>query len=217
MARRLVKKLPFLRHKPTRHPYSLYPMSVDDTRVYDAVFIIDDSGSIPLDDFKKGLEALRKMIERAQLENPGSKFAAIKFSDQAKLLFNFVSPGQAKRKLLKVARSAGMTNTQDALKMARRDLFLNPATSGHRHFASRLAMVVTDGQSNIQSDQTVVQASELKKIGTEVLVLAVGNFGASGRKEINSIASYPPQENVFNLDNYGDMLAVVKMAVKISK
>ncbi|CAH3183314.1 unnamed protein product [Porites evermanni] len=101
--------------------------------------------------------------------------------------------------------------------MARRDLFLNPAASGHRHFAVRLVIVITDGGSNIQSDQTVVQATLLKKYGTEALVLPAGNyFGALERKEINSIASYPPKENVFYLHNFQYMLAVVEMAVKIS-
>ena len=220
LARRLAKKLPFLRHKPTRNPYELILNSVDDTddtSQHDAVFIIDDSGSIPSNDFNKGLKALRTMIERAQSEHPGSKFAAIKFSDQATLLFNFISPDQAKKKLLNVVRSGGLTNTQDALKMARRDLFLNPAASGHRPLATRLAIVMTDGGSNIQSDQTVEQARLLKNIRTEVLVLAVGNFGASGRKEINSIASDPPKENVFYLHDFPYMLAVVEMAVKISK
>lgn len=132
-------------------------------------------------------------------------------------MFNFISPDQAKKKLLNVVHGGGLTNTQDALKMARRDLFLNPAASGHRHFAVRLAIVITDGGSNIQSDQTVVQAKLLKNIGTEVLVLAVGNFGASGRKEINSIASDPPKENILYLYNFQYMLDVVEMAVKISK
>lgn len=132
-------------------------------------------------------------------------------------MFNFISPDQAKKKLLNVVHSGGLTNTQDALKMARRDLFRNPAASGHRHFAVRLVIVITDGGSNIQSDQTVVQATLLKKYGTEVLVLPVGNyFGALERKEINSIASYPPKENVFYLHNFQYMLAVVEMAVKIS-
>ena len=192
LARRLAKKLPFLRHKPTQHPHAAYPnayryMSVDDTSQHDAVFVIDDSGSIPSDDFNKGLKALRTMIEGAQSEHPGSKFAAIKFSDQATLLFNFVSPDQAKKKLLNVVHSGGLTNTQDALKMARRDLFLNPAASGHRPLATRLAIVITDGGSNIQSDQTVEQARLLKNIRTEVLHgLSCGKFWsvrAQGNKQ----------------------------------
>ena len=94
----------------------------------------------------------------------------------------------AANKLLKVAHAAGMTNTQDALKMARRDLFLNPAASGNGQNANRLAVVVTDGNSNIQRDQTVPQAIQLKSIGTEVMVFAVGNFGASEHQEIKDIA-----------------------------
>ena len=181
--------------------------------LYDVVFIIDDSGSIPSDQFNKGLSAIRLLIGDALL---GTKFAAIKFSDKAHLLFNFVSPDQAKTKLLNVAQNRGMTNTQDALKMARRDLFLNPAASGHRQNAHRWAFVVTDGNSNIQRDQTVTQALQLKGIGTRVMVIAVGNYGDSGRKEMVGIASYPATDNVFNVGDFDEMQEVVLMALSLN-
>ena len=181
--------------------------------LYDVVFIIDDSGSIPSDQFNKGLSAIRLLIGDALL---GTKFAAIKFSDKAHLLFNFVSPDQAKTKLLNVPRNNGMTNTQDALKMARRDLFLNPAASGHRQNARRLAVVVTDGNSNIQRDQTIPQAIQLKGIGTRVMVIAVGNYGDSGRKEMVGIASYPATDNVFNVGDFDEMQEVVLMALSLN-
>ena len=177
--------------------------------LYDVVFIIDESGSIPLHQFKKGLSAIRLLIGDASL---GTKFAAIKFSNKAHLLFNFVSPAQAKTKLSNVARNGGMTNTQDALKMAR-DLFLNPAASGHRQNAYRMAVVVTDGLSNIQPGQTIPQAIQLKGIGTRVMVIAVGNYGASGRKEVKDIASYPPGENLFFVDDFNDMYQITFMAI----
>lgn len=132
-------------------------------------------------------------------------------------MFNFISPDKAKRKLLNVAHTAGATNTQHALRMARRDLFLLPLASGHRQLASKLAVVITDGLSNIQPDQTIPQARLLKGIGTEVLVIAVGNFGAAGRKEICDIASQPCSDTVFDLRNYRDMIEVAEMAVKISR
>lgn len=180
---------------------------------YDVVFIIDASGSIPSNEFQKGVSAIRYLIEKA---DPSSKFAVIKFSNQATLLFNFISPDEAKTKLLNVAHTGGATNTQHALRMARTDLFQNPLASGHRQLASKLAVVITDGLSNIQRDQTVPQATLLKGTGTEVLVIAVGNFGVAGRKEICDIASHPCPETVFNLDNYRDMLEIAEMAVKIS-
>ena len=181
--------------------------------LYDVVFIIDDSGSIPSDQFNKGLSAIRLLIGDASL---GTKFAAIKFSDKAHLLFNFVSPDQAKTKLLNVPRNNGWTNTQDALKMARRDLFLNPAASGHRQYARRLAVVVTDGNSNIQRDQTIPQAIQLKGIGTRVMVIAVGNYGDSGRKEMAGIASYPAKDNLFNVGDFDEMQEVVLMALSLN-
>ena len=180
--------------------------------LYDVVFIIDDSGSIPSDQFNKGLSAIRLLIGHALL---GTKFAAIKFSDKAHLLFNFVSPDQAKTKLMNVPQNGGWTNTQDALKMAR-NLFLNPAASGHRQNARRLAVVVTDGNSNKQSHQTVPQAIQLKGIGTRVMVIAVGNYGDSGRKEMAGIASYPAKDNLFNVGDFDEMQEVVLMALSLN-
>lgn len=159
------------------------------------------------------MSAIRLLIGDAK---SGSKFAAIKFSDKANLLFNFVSPNQARTKLLNVAQNGGMTNTQDALKMARRDLFLNPAASGHRQNAHRLAVVVTDGNSNIQQDQTVPQANQLKGIGTRVMVIAVGNYGDSGRKEIKDIASYPSEKNLYVVDDFDTMNQLVGMVLSVT-
>ena len=227
-ARRLAKNLPFLRRSrpSSNNPFSRLPsrsrpggntgasyslMSWSDGSLYDFVFIIDDSGSIPFDQFNKGLSAVRLLIGDATL---GSKFAAIKFSDKANLLFNFVSPDQAKTKLLNVAQNGGMTNTQDALKKAR-DLFLNPAASGHRQNAHRWAFVVTDGNSNIQRDQTVTQALQLKGIGTRVMVIAVGNYGDSGSKEMKDIASHPSRDNIYVVDDFNAFHQVAKMVVSI--
>ena len=173
------------------------------------MFIIDDSGSIPLDQFNKGLSAIRLLIENAVRF---TNFAAIKFSNRANLLFNFVSPDQAKTKLLNVAQNRGMTNTQDALKMAK-DLFQNPAASSHRRYANKLAVVVTDGNSNIEEYQTVRQASELRDTGTRVMVIAVGRYGDSGRKEMTDIASNPARDNFFNVDDFDDMYQVIHMAI----
>ncbi|XP_068725327.1 integrin alpha-X-like isoform X2 [Montipora capricornis] len=215
-ARRLAKKLPFLSKQGKIMGDVFGPAfvhnTVDDT--YDVVFIIDVSGSIPSNEFHKGVSAVRYLIEKA---DPSSKFAVIKFSNQATLLFNFISPDKAKTKLMNVAHTGGATNTQHALRMARRDLFQNPSASGHRQLASKLAVVITDGFSNIQRDQTVPQATLLKGIGTEVLVIAVGNFGAAGLKEICDIASQPCNETVFNLDNYINVLEIAKMAAKQGK
>ena len=200
-ATRLVKNLPFLRQPPSDFPPSFI--------FYDVVFIIDDSGSISRGQFNKGLSAIRLLIKEAtNLAN----FAAIKFSDKATLLFNFVSSSQAMRKLSNVAHNAGMTNTQDALKMAR-NLFQNSAASGLRNGAEKFAVVVTDGNSNVEEDQTVLQARQLKRTGTRVIVIAVGSYGNAGLKEMKDIASKPSDKNVYVVDDFDALQQVVRMAI----
>lgn len=176
----------------------------------DVVFIIDDSGSIPLDQFNKGLSALTYFIEGS---SPGSKFAAIKYSGKATLLFNFVSLNEAKKKLKNVPHAGGSTNTQEALKMAR-DLFLNPAASGHRQSASRVVVLVTDGNSNVQRDQTVPQANLLKIIGAKIIVFGVGSYGHSGKQELEKIATHPPNENLSELKTFFEFDRVANMVAK---
>ena len=203
-AKGLAKNLPFLaHHRRTSPSVQIFPglpkRKLSRQKVYDVVFIIDDSGSIPLDQFNEGLRALRILIQKSSL---GTKFAAIKYSTLAKLFFKFVSPYQAKMKLTNVAHNNGLTNTQAALKMAREDLFLNPAASGHRPLAGRVAVLVTDGNSNVQKHQTVHQATLLKGIGTKVFVIAVGNYGTSGLQEMKSIASYPYSDHWFRVEDF---------------
>ena len=165
---------------------------------YDVVFIIDDSGSIPTGQFKVGLKALRTLIEKSDF---GTKFAAIKFSDRASLLFKFTSPYQAISKLTNVPYSGGFTNTQDALRMAREDVLLNPS-SGHRPGAGRVAILLTDGNSNVKSGQTVPQANLLKATGTKLFVIAVGNYGDSGLQEMKNVCSYHYSRHFFRVSDF---------------
>lgn len=177
----------------------------------DVIFIIDESGSIPPDQFKKGLHALTYFIDASSWN---TKFAAIKYSGKATLLFNFVSLSEAKKKLKNVPQAGGSTNTQEALKMARTDLFLNPAASGHRQSAHRVVVVVTDGESNVQGDQTVPQANLLKSIGAKIIVIGVGSYGDSGYQELKNIASHPPGENLSEIKTFFEFDRVANMVAK---
>ena len=215
-AKRLTKNLPFLaNHQSTSAPvfarlpgrgWSMHRYSLN-RKVYDVVFIIDDSGSIPHDQFNKGLEALKILIQSSAW---GTNIAAIKYSNTAKLLFKFVSKDQAKSNLANVHQNNGATNTQAALKMARENLFLNPAFSGHRPRAGRVAVLVTDGKSNIQRGQTVHQANLLRGIATEVFVIAVGNPGTSGLQEMKNIVSYPYEDHFYRVNDFSAFQQVAR-------
>ena len=151
----------------------------------DVVFIIDDSGSISEIDFNKGLNALTKLMDKI---NWDTKYAAIKFSTRAQLLFNFVPSHVAAKFLKGTSYSGGMTNTQAALRMARTQLFQN-YFSGVRRGSNRIAVVLTDGRSSMYTSQTLPQAKLLKEAaGVTVFVIAIGDY-ISGIQEIYDIAS----------------------------
>jgi len=48
------------------------------------------------------------------------------------------------------------------------------------------------------------------------MVIAVGNYGDSGRKEMKDIASYPSEKNFFVVDDFNVMEEVVAMAVGLN-
>ena len=186
------------------------PPSSQDTYVYNVAYIIDDSGSIGNKSFQQGVTALRMMIDR---KGDRSDYAAIKFSTTASVLFPFVLGCQARQKLLNVPYTGGASNTQAALRLARTELFENP-NSGITPGGGRSALVMTDGQSNINKTQTIPQADLLKATGVEVFVLAVGKYTSAAIQEMRGICSSPYQDHLFRVDDFKSFVDVVKLIPK---
>ena len=65
------------------------------------------------------------------------------------------------------------TNTQDALFRMQADVF-NP-TAGDRSGVPNVAVIVTDGRSNIQQDRTMQAAAAARNAGTSIYVIGVGD------------------------------------------
>ena len=61
---------------------------------YDVIFLVDSSWSIRRGPFYKGMRALRQLMSKGR---PDTRYAAIKFSDNAKVQFSFMDGKQAKR------------------------------------------------------------------------------------------------------------------------
>ena len=152
------------------------------------------------------------MIDRADRTD----YAAVKFSTNAHLLFHFVTGCQARINLMNVPYTAGATNTQAALRLARTQLFLNPNLGMNRR-GGRAALVMTDGKSNINKSQTIPQANLLKAAGVEVFVLAVGNYDPAGIQEMRDICSFPYQDHLFRVEDFRSLVDVMNLIPPNSK
>jgi Mg-chelatase subunit ChlD len=172
---------------------------------YDVAYVIDASGSIKEDEFKDGLKALQILISRAKQT---TMYSTIAFSEEGHIQFDFKPPSQAIELLESTKYYGYRTNTQDALKKCRENLFLN-ITSGVREQSLKRVLVVTDGRSNVGKETTLYEALELKVLGIEVFVVAVGKY-VEGIEELIGIAT-TRERHLFRVDSLGGFIKVVRI------
>jgi len=91
------------------------------------------------------------------------------------------------------------TNTADGLIRLRRDVFVPEAGARSADVAiPRVAVVITDGRSNVNQSLTIPSAMALREEG--IIVYAVGVGRRINMEELNAIASSP--ENVRLLSGF---------------
>jgi len=89
----------------------------------------------------------------------------------------------------------GKTNTQDALRLTYESVFLS--RRGDRSAVRNVAIVVSDGNSNIYPDRTIPEADTARQRGVELFAVAVGQ--QSNTREMAGIASDPDSEHLLSM------------------
>lgn len=174
-------------------------------RPEDVLIIIDSSKSVPEANFTQGMHALKSLVTKFR---PNTKFAAILFSTNAKVMFKFVSPQKAMENLDRIRYNSGFTNTQAALRKAGK--LLTSKRSGAREYAYKRIFILSDGQSNIKKQNTLYLAYLLKDMGVEIFVMAVGERIA-GINELAMVATSTDK----HLYRVGQMQEFVKVVNEI--
>jgi len=86
------------------------------------------------------------------------------------------------------------------MKFARSKIFTE--AKGDRPDASNIIIVITDGDSNVNSGRTIPEANEARNAGIRVFVLGIGLV--SGR-EMDGMASRPLPVNRFHIGDFTEM------------
>ena len=172
---------------------------------FDAIFIIDSSGSIRRRDYCRTIKALQLLTGKAQNSR---RYAAITFSNNATIRFDFTERKEAVNNLRKIPFERGLTNTQDALEVCRKELILN-RKSGARPGVRKRVLIITDGQSNVEKHKTLFRAFQLKMTGTQIFVIAIGKY-LRGISEIVGLAS-STDAHLYRVADVNGLLRVVRM------
>ncbi|XP_038619311.1 integrin alpha-D-like [Tachyglossus aculeatus] len=170
----------------------------------DIVFLIDGSGSINLRDFDRMKQFVRTVMQRFQGTN--TLFALMQFSDTFETHFTFAEFNRnphPESLVNPISRLDGLTYTASGIKKVVEELFQQ--SQGARRDATKILIVITDGQK-YEDPLEYSDAIPLAE-AAGVIRYAIGVGSAfrtkSARKELDSIASDPPQDHVFQVNNFG--------------
>nr|XP_060505062.1 integrin alpha-X-like isoform X2 [Panthera onca] len=164
----------------------------------DIVFLIDGSGSISFRDFTKMLNFVKAVM--SQFQRPSTQF-----SDHSRVHFtfkDFIYSSNPLGLLDSVYQLQGFTYTATAIQMVTNQLF--SASSGARKDASKILIVITDGQKKGDplGYEDVIPRAEAAGIIRYAVGVGLAFQNPHSRKELNDIASKPSHEYIFQVENF---------------
>lgn len=168
----------------------------------DIAFLLDGSGSVSAEDFDR-MKTFVKNLVRGFL-GKDTKFSISQFSTNPTVHYNFntFNDNRWESQINGIQQLTGWTYTAKAMEHVVNNVF--SSSKGSRPNVKKVLIVITDGQSN---DRRYLGGSanlaERKKIVR--FAIGVGNaFTTSAAKEeLDTIASRPPANYVFRVDNFG--------------
>jgi len=167
----------------------------------DLVFVLDASGSIGSVDFRNILNLVADIVRSLEIGPDEGQVAVIRFASSASVIFGLTAHDNQADLLTAINNipyTGGGTDTAEALNLLVSNGFIGarPEVEG----VPRVAIVVTDGQSNSQS-ATIVAAARVHAAEPAITVFAAGirNFNLN---ELRVIASSPSSRFVITIPNF---------------
>ncbi|KAJ1067421.1 hypothetical protein K5549_010539 [Capra hircus] len=189
-----------LLQKPRRIPAALRECPQQDS---DIAFLIDGSGSIDPEDFEQMKKFVSTVMSRFQKSK--TLFALMQYSDdfQTHFTFNDFKRNSDPELLVRPIRQLfGRTHTATGIRKVVRELF--HSSNGARNHALKIMIVITDGEKYLDPLEYRDVIPEADRKGIIRYVIGVGDAFNSkkSRKELDTIASKPPADHVFQVNNF---------------
>ncbi|XP_021375367.1 uncharacterized protein LOC110464458 isoform X14 [Mizuhopecten yessoensis] len=163
----------------------------------DVVFVLDSSSSVGKENYQTMLDFVKALVEELAGASFNNRFGMIVYSTEVRLIFSlgrYKNAATIGNSVGSTRYYPGSTNTAGGLRTA---LEILTNAYGARRDAEDIVILITDGQSNVNSHDTIPAAEELKGTGARVLTIGIGLTDYS---EVAQIASTP--EDVFKVSSY---------------
>ena len=184
------------------------------------MFVLDASGSIQVDQapnqrhsnwfFMKKFFA--DVTSNLNVGPNATRIGLIKFSQEAEVVFHmneYSDVDQLVDRISSISIIGSETNTSGALRLMNDQAFT--PQHGDRPDVHNVAIVMTDGQSNVNMSGTVPEALRSKNKGVRMFVVGLTkNINAN---ELRAMSSLPLEEHFFNRSTYSLVQSVVSSLV----
>lgn len=178
----------------------MYVSSTDCGAQADIVFLLDESGSVGRDNYKKMLAFVNQIADDFSIGPHDVQIGLETFSSTTRHQFDmnkYADKTALKAAITKTPYHGGNTHTGDALAYLSSHSFTKAA--GMRDNVPHIAFVLTDGNSQ-QRTLTKTNGAKLQGQGVKVMAIGIGN--GINNQELDNIASNPDSQYVFRAANF---------------
>ena len=180
----------------------MYAILTGCTKSLDLVFVMDLSGSVK-DEYEMSVQFAHLVVYGLNMLYDRTRVGVVTFATTVgdQFYMNTYSSKEAILNALNFHHKGGKTNTQAALNVMRTTHFT--PTNGERTGVRNVAVLISDGNSNVNNDNTVTEANSARSQGIDVYTIAQGT--SPNLPELNDIANDPDSEYVIKLPSLADV------------
>ncbi|KAF7204497.1 integrin alpha-M [Nothobranchius furzeri] len=181
-----------------------YPSSTEECKNQaDIAFLLDGSGSVAAEDFIKMKDVVKKLI-RSFLKNDTDdiQFSITGFSTDVQIYYDLAKlPSETwESHIDKIKQTIGKTATATAIKKVVEDVF--SPNKGSRPNVKKILIIITDGKSTDSGLDEAIELADKKHITRFAVGVGEAFDKEDATKELNLIASSPPENFMFKVDNF---------------
>ena len=171
-------------------------------RQFDVALVLDISGSVE-DKYRMTRDMARQIVYGLDVPSGRVRIATVAYSTDIvdQFYLNTYQETEEVINALNFHRKGGQTNTQAALRLVRTEFFTSE--HGDRSGVTDIVIVISDGYSNVNDDNTVREADLLKRDGINVYTVALGD--SPHFSEMNDISSDPDSEYAYYVGSLNDI------------
>lgn len=180
--------------------YYTYHVIFSGCEPQDIVFILDSSTSVNEINFGKMLQFTKDFIGGADVNSGNVRVGLLLYGTTVHVEFHlgdFSTKGALFSAINSVKYKYGSTNTAEALRILRTEMFLEK--NGDRPSVRNIAVVVTDGVSNVRARRTIPEANLAKADGIHIYTVGIG---LADLWELDGMATPPAEENRFSVRDF---------------